>query len=886
VTAPPAARAERAYRLLLRLFPADFRDRFGADLAETFRDAHRAAAARGRLPLAAFWIRILSDALRSAVAERRRARRRGVRGAPMSGVWQDVRYALRVTARRPVLSLVIVLTLALGIGANTAIFSLVHTVLLRPLPYRDAGRLVMVWEQRPDRGDGDFPVRPANFFDWKARATSFDDVAWSRDAMHNVTGDGEPESVIGYRFSTNMFDVLGVQPALGRAFRPDEDRPGGPRVAILSHGFWQRRYAGDPNVLGRAITLDGAPHAIVGVMPPRFAHPAATEIWTPIALTPALAGRRDVGVLRLVGRLATGVSREQAQAEVSSLYADLESRHAAVNSSLTARVAQFGDTGDARPLLAVLFGGVGFVLLIACANVANLLLADAASRRRELAVRSALGASRFRVARQMLTECVVLSVTGGAIGALLAWWTRDGLVALFPQNISNLNLPRVERIDMGAGVFLFAMAMSVGTGILFGVLPAWTLSRGDLQGALKDGARGTSGSRRAHTALVVIEVALSIVLVAGALLMVQSFLRLQRQDLGFEPRRVLSARLLLPGYRYDGEGRIAAFATALVERLQALPGVESAGVTNYLPLSGWWGTITFAVEGRPEPPAGSEPNADYRLATEDYFDAMGIRLVAGRAFTSRDSSSSPPVVIVNETLARRYWPGENPVGRRIVRRVANERRTFEVVGIVGDVKSFGLEEETHAELFRPYAQAPSPLLGIVVRTSGDPASLAPALRQAVWSVDRDQPIRNLMPMEDLAAESLAFRRVGMMLAGSFGALALALAAMGIYGVLNYAVSVRTREIGVRVALGATRRQVARLVVRDALVMVGLGVSIGLAAAVALMRVLRSALFEVQPGDPLTYAAVAGILLTVALAAAWLPARRATSVDPVVALRMD
>jgi putative ABC transport system permease protein len=780
---------------------------------------------------------------------------------------------------------VIVATLALGIGANTAIFSLVHTVLLRPLPYHDAARLVMVWERRPQIDDGDFPVRPANFFDWKVRAKSFDDVAWSRDAMHNVTGDGEPESVIGYRFSANMFDVLGVQPAIGRAFRPDEDTPGGPRVAVLSHGFWLRRYAGNAGVLGRAITLDGQPHTIVGVMPAGFAHPAATEIWTPIALPPAIAGRRDRGVLRLVARLRPGVSRAQAQAEVSSLYEDLSARYP-VNAGVTSRVARFGDPGDAQPLLAVLFGGVGFVLLIACANVANLLLADATSRRRELAVRGALGASRFRVARQMLTESVVLSVTGGAIGALLAWWTRGGLVALFPQNISNLNLPRVERIDMGVGVFLFALAVSVGAGLLFGVLPAWSLARGDLQAALKDGGRGASGSRRAHASLVVLEVALSIVLVAGALLMVQSFLRLQRQGFGFEPERVLSARLLLPGYRYDGAERVAAFTTALVERLQAIPGVEAAGVTNYLPLSGWWGQTAFAIEGRPEAPSGSEPIADSRLATEDYFDAMGIRLVAGRTFTRRDARSGSPVAIVNETLARRYWPGENPVGRRILMGAGDRREAVEIVGVVGDVKSFGLEEETHAELFRPYAQSPSPLLGLAVRTGGDPSSLAAALRQAVWSVDPDQPVRNLMPMDDLAAESLAFRRVGMMLAAGFGALALALAAMGIYGVLNYAVHVRTREIGVRVALGATRRQVARLVVRDALVMAGLGVLVGLAAAAALTSVLRSLLFGVQPGDPATYLAVAAILLAVALAAAWLPARRATSVDPVVALRME
>ncbi|HSC29294.1 MAG TPA: ABC transporter permease, partial [Vicinamibacterales bacterium] len=877
--------AVRFYRRLLRLFPAGFRERFEPDLLDLFRDKHRAAAARGRLSLAAFWIRVVLDAAISAPAERfaRRPARAAGGVLPMQGLLQDVRYALRVTARRPAMSLVIVATLALGIGANTAIFSVVNTVLLRPLPYRDASRLVMVWEQMLERGDDDMPVRPANFFDWKARARSFEDVAWSRDAMYNVTGDGEPESVIGYRFSANMFEVLGVQPALGRVFRADEDRPGAPKVAVLSHKLWQRRYAGDTAVLGRAITLNGESYTVVGVMPPAFNHPQGTELWTPIALTPAIAARRDVTLLRLVGRLKPGGTREQAEAELAALYQDLARQHPETNTGMTQRVTELGDPGDAKPLLAILFAGVGFVLLIACANVANLLLADAASRRRELAVRSALGASRARVARQVLTESVLLALAGGTVGMLMTWLTGDRLAALFPANISNLNLPLVERIDVGAGVFLFALLISSATGLLFGLLPAWNVARADLQGALKEDNRGGSSSRRTHGALVVTEVALSIVLLAGALLMVQSFVRLQQQRLGFDADRVLSARLLLPQYRYGDGERVAAFTRALVERLQAMPGVESVGVTNFLPLSGWWGTRSFFVEGRPDPAPGAEPTADNRLATEDYFRSMGIRLLAGRTFTARDDGSAPRVVIINETLAKRYWPGEDPIGRRILTGGGEDRVAHEIIGIVGDVKSFGLEEPTHAELFFPYWQMPWPLLGVAVRAHVDPASLSAGLRQAVWSIDRDQPITHLLPMEDLASESLAFRRVGMMLGAGFGLLALVLAALGIYGVLSCSVARRTREIGVRVALGATRTEVAALVVRQGLLMTVIGLAIGLAGALALTRWLASVLFEVRPGDPATFAAAAVILLIVALLAAWLPARRATAVDPIVAL---
>ena len=762
-----------------------------------------------------------------------------------------------------------------------------NTVLLRRGPYRDADRLVRVWEQNPERGEENIrPVIPANFFDWKERSSSFEDVAWSRDGVFTLTGVGDPESITGYRFSANMLDVLGVQPALGRGFRPEEDRPGGPRVVLLSDKLWKRRFGGDRGILGRAITLNGQSTTVVGVMPPDFKHPQRADLWVPIALSPALASNRNAAILRLVGRLRPGIERARAEAELASIYRELADRRSDSNKTLSVRLTKFGDTGDAKPLLLILFAGVGFILLIACANVANLLLADAASRRRELAVRGALGATRYRVARQMLTESLILSLAGGLLGALITWWTREGLLVLFPSNIANLNLPLVERIDVGAGVFFFAVSISVVTGLVFGSLPAWTAGRPNLQGALREGDRSGTASRRTHSVLVVAEVALSIVMLAGALLMVQSFMRVQRLQFGFDTQHVLSGRVMLPANRYADGGRIAAFARELEQRLRTIPGVESVGLVNYLPLSGWYGAVEFNIEGRPRAAGEQPPDGGYQVASVDYFRTMGISVRAGRTFTPRDDANAPRVVVLSEKVAQRYWPGENPVGRRIITGSASDRRTYEIVGVVSDVKAFGLEEPAPGDLYFPLAQTPSQLLCIALRTAGDPGTFANQLRRAVWNVDREQPVMFVMPMSELAAESLAFRRAGMLLAGGFGLLALVLAAIGIYGVLSYSVSRRTREIGVRVALGATRSEVAKLVVRDGLLMTAVGIALGLAAALALSRFMISVLYEVKPGDPLTYAAVAAILLVVALLATLIPARRATSVDPLVALRAE
>ena len=873
----------RLYRFLLGLYPAGFRERFGRDLEDLFRDKHRAAAARGGTARLVFWVRIVRDAVISSVAERfTPSQVLPERGPLMEGLLQDIRFALRMIARRPALSLVIIVTLALGIGANTAIFSLVNTVLLGGSPYRDADRLVNIREQQPERSPAGRPVRPANFFEWKDRAASFEEIAWSRDWVPTLTGDGgEPDSIIAYRFSPNMLSLLGVQPALGRGFTAEDDQPGAPRVVLLSDALWRRRYAADPGILGRSIMLDGQAHTVIGVMGPEFKHPQRTELWVPIALTPEQRDNRTNGFLRLVGRLKPAVSEEQAQRELAALYADLAARHPEMNQGMTAILAPFSTTGDAKPLLLILLAGVAFVLLIACANVANLLLADATGRRRELAVRSAVGATRYRVIRQMLTESVMLALVGGALGMLVTWWLRDALLVLFPENIMNLDLPLVERIDMGASVFLFALLVSAATGVVFGTLPAWSITRGDLQGALKEGNRGGSSSRRAHAALVVAEVALSIVLLAGALLMVQSFIRVQRAEFGFDTEQVLSGRLILPQHRYGDAARHEAFSRELLERLRAIPGVEAAGLTYFLPLSGWSAGIGFDIEGRPAAAAGERPSAEYHVASEDYFRALGVRLIEGRTFTERDTASAPPVVVVNEALAARYWPGENPVGRRVLLNSPHE-----IVGVVGDLRTQGLEQPVEPAMFFSLWQQTPSVLGIALRTGLDPASLAPQMRAAVWAIDSEQPVTFVMPLEELASESLAFRRAGTTLAAGFGLLALVLAAIGLFGVLSYSVSRRTREIGVRVALGATRGEVATLVMREGLIMTAIGTVIGLAAALALTQSLSSLLFEVEASDPVTYAAVAGVLLAVALLATVIPALRATGVDPLVALRAE
>jgi putative ABC transport system permease protein len=810
----------------------------------------------------------------------------------MDNLLKDIRYSIRTMIKRPGFTLVVVLALALGIGANTAIFSVVNTVLLKPFVYKDSDRLAVVWGTSPQKEVGIMPVTPADYTAWNERNTVFEQVAYSRDAQYSLTGAGEPESVRGYRFSANFFDVLGVQPLHGRTFTAEEDRPGANRVVVLSYKLWQRRFGGDTGVIGQSVTLSGNPYTIIGVMPPGFEHPHGTELWTPVAIAPADFSNHTATILRIMARLKPGVTIEQAQTEMSTIAAAVAEQYPDTHTGRGAKVVTLRDvyTGDVKAALLVLLAAVGFVLLIACANVANLLLARAASRQKEVAVRSALGASRARLIRQFLTESLMLSLAGGAAGILLAIWSTGILVSLFPTNIENLSIPIVEQIPIDAKVIGFALLISIVTGMVFGLAPALQASKSDLNETLKEGGRGSMSGRRGRRLrdlLVISEMAIAVVLLVGAGLLIKSFARLQKSDLGMNIDNVLTAQVQLPQYKYPDLEKRRIFVGEVTRRVRSLPGVEAAGATNFLPLTGFWGTTFFNIEGRPAFAPGEEPEVDNRLATEDYFKAMGMRMLRGRAFTATDREGSPQVAIINQKFADSFFQGEDPVGKRLNLGDANEPSMWEIVGVVGDVKSFGLSEDTHLEIFRPFDQVTFPLIAFAIRTTKDPTSIVAAVRNEVWSVDKDLPfLGKIIPLERLASDSVTLRRVSMLLVGAFAALALILAALGIYGVMSYSVTQRTHEIGVRMALGAKPADVLRLVVRHGLALTLAGVGVGVGGALLLTRFMTSMLYGVSATDPLTFAVITVILIGVALGACAVPARRATKVDPMIALRYE
>jgi putative ABC transport system permease protein len=809
----------------------------------------------------------------------------------METLWQDLRYGARMLFKTPGFTLIAVLTLALGIGANTAIFSVVNRVLLFRLPYKDAGRLVMVWGSNPQQGADIDLVSPADLADWRTQNTVFEDLAATNDAPYNLTGMGEPESLIGYSLAANFFQVAGVQPALGRAFTPEEDRAGAPGVVVLSHRLWRRRFGSDLNALGRSVTLNGAPYTVIGVMPAGFQHPQRAELWTPLRLNSLDANQandRSFRFLRVVGRLKPGVTIEQAQGEMSRVALRLAEQHPDSNAGQGVKIVSLQEqyVGDIKPTLLALLGAVGFVLLIACANVANLLLARSAARQKEIAVRTALGARRGRVIRQLLTESVLLALIGGSLGVLLALWSANLLVALFPNNVANLNIPVVEEIPINGSVLGFSLLVSLLTGVIFGLAPAWQASKPDLSRTLKEsGASATAGvsGRRMRSLLVISEMALAVLLLIGAGLMIKSFWRLLQGDLGLNPKNVLTMEVLLSPQKYGGAQQRRDFLQDVMRRIENLPGVEQAGATNFLPLTGFWGNASFSIEGRPAPRPNEEPSADNRVVTERYFRTMGIRLLRGREFDERDREGAPPVVIINETMARRYWPDENPIGAHINFGQGNKA---EIVGVINDVKSFGLEERTHPDIYRPYAQAPFRLIAFAVRAGGDPLSLVAAVKNAIYAVDNDQPVFKVITMEKLAAESITLRRVSMLLVGGLSALALILAAIGIYGVMSYTISQQRREIGLRLALGAQAIHVLRLVIGQGMKPALFGMIIGLLASFALTRLIKGLLFGVGATDPATFIVISMILGAVAIVACWIPARRATKVDPMVALRYE
>ena len=807
----------------------------------------------------------------------------------MSTLLQDIRYGLRMLLKKPGFTAVAVIALALGIGANSAIFSVVNTVLLRPLPFNEAERLVRVYVTDAKRGIRRYPTSYLNFADWREQNRVFEHLAAYSSASATLAGGDIPELAEGVGSSADLFSVLGAQPALGRVFTRDEERPGGSHVVVLSHGLWQRRFGSDPKIIGQQILFDGESTTVIGVMPPGFSFPldqAQTEFWIPLDPKTQLNAERGANYLGVIGRLKPGASVQQAQAEMEAIARRLEQEYPQKNTGRSVNlVSMYEDVvGEIRPALLVLLGAVSFVLLIACANVANLLLARAASREKEMAIRTALGASRWRVMRQLLTESLLLSLLGGSLGLLLALWGIDLLSAAIPDNI-----PRVKEIGLDLRVLGFTMGVSILTGLMFGLAPALRASQTDLNESLKEGGRGsTEGLRRNRTRslLVISEVALSLVLLIGAGLLIKSFAYLREIKPGFNPHNVLTASVSLPIVKYPEEQQQATFFQQTLERAAALPGVQSVAVVDPLPMSGNLAMTIFKIEGRPPLAPGEQLAANSRAISADYLRAMGIPLLKGRALTERDSKDAPKVMLINETLAQRFFPGEDPIGKRVTPTIAPDF-TAEIVGIVGDAKHRSLDKEAGPEYYVSYLQAPSSYMSLVARTEvSDPTQLISALRGAVLQVDKDQPLSEIRTMEQLLANSVAKQRFNMFLLGIFAAVALLLAAVGIFGVMNYSVTRRTHEIGIRIALGAQSRDVLKLVMGQGMILTVIGVALGLAGAFAATRVMSSLLYGVSVTDPVTFTGVSLLLAGVALLACYLPARRATKVDPMIALRYE
>jgi putative ABC transport system permease protein len=802
--------------------------------------------------------------------------------------------------KNPGVSAVAVLTLALGIGANTALFSVVNGVLLRPLSYKNPERLVSLWENVP--GYGQWRVSPANFFDWKRQNSVFEDVSAFGANSLTLTGQGDPEQILGTRVSPGYFAVVGVEPMLGRPFLPEEYETGKDHSVILGYSFWQSRFGGNQQLINKTITLNDASYTVVGVMPPGIypVWPTTSghisfdqgqqQFWTPMSFTPGWAAVRSAHVLGVIARVKPNVTLAQAQVEMNTIGARLEQEYA-TNKGEGIIVSPFMNemVGDVKPALLTLLAAVGVVLLIACANIAGLLLAQHAARTKEIAIRAALGAGRERLVRQFFIEGMLLSLLGTAAGIFLSLIGTDLILKIIPQKI-----PRLDQVHIDLRVLGFTFLLSLVTCLLFGLVPAWHASKPDLQTALEQSGRSSgpgAGRRRFRQLLVVFQVGMAVILVTGAGLLIKSFWLLQRVDPGFKAEHVLSMEVSLPFTKYSEPQQINAFFKQMNERIASLPGVQSATVAYDNPLEANW-IDEFSIEGRPALPEGERPSASFIPVGYDYFRTLGVQIAEGRTFTPQDDQDHPAVAIVNEAFVRKYFPNERAMGQHIRPGPPNriwkgqKLTSFEIVGIARDVKSSGLGEAPDPAYYLPASQAPLQDMTILVRTQNDPFTLVPALRQVVLSVDPSQPVSNITTLEQVVSEGIAQPRLNMILMGLFGALALILAAVGLYGLMSFAVTQRTQEMGIRMALGAEANDVLKLVLKQGMNLAFIGEAIGLFGAFALTRLLQKMLFGVTPTDTTIFIAVVGVLTTIALLACYLPARRATKVDPLVALRYE
>lgn len=811
----------------------------------------------------------------------------------MDTLLKDITYGIRSLLKHPAFTALVIVTLALGIGASTAIFSVVNTVLLRPLPYRQADRIIAI--QELDAKGKRVQVTPANFLDWRAQNTVFEHLAAILTRPANLASQDQAERVELAMTSVNFFSVFGVDPVRGRLFIPSDEQAGHAKVVVMSHALWQRRFAGEPELVGKPITIDGQSYTVVGIAPAGFQYPDKTEIWVPpFRLAPALNERMDptqvrgFGMLSAVALMKPGVSLPGVVSEMDTIVARLRQQYPDTNNRRFNRVVSLQThlVGETKPMLLLLFGAVGFVLLIACANVANLLLAGAASRQKEMAIRTALGASRWRVMQQLLTESTILALGGGALGLFLALWGVALMTKLLPQDF-----PRLAEISMDWRVLGFTLGASVLTGILFGLAPALQISRTDVQESLKESGRGASSGKRHNrlrNLLIVAEVALSVVLLVGAGLLFRSFIQLQSVNAGFTPQQVLTVRLTPSGPSYKADADFMSFYSRVMQGISALPGVQDVGAVNTLPLAKG-PTTGIRIEGAPLLTQDKWPSTNYRGVSSDYFRAMNIPVVQGRAFTERDTANAPLVMIINQAMARRDFPNENPIGKRISfggNDPKGQPVWWEIVGVTADVRNLELREEASPELYTSALQDTWSGMSVVVRTTVEPASLASGVRRIVADVDKSAPVSEVKTMEHIVDEAVTQPRFNLFLLGLFGGIALLLSAAGIYGLTAYAVTQRTHEFGIRMALGAQVGDVLKMILGQGMRLIGVGVVIGLIASFALTRLLKSLLFGVSVTDPLTFVAIAVVLMSVALLACYIPARRATKVDPLMALRYE